>query len=61
MKTRPSASPEYGDWPGGTVTLVDGGMLSNFPIQSFDRADQATVPVADVRHQAVGPERPDGP
>ncbi|HEV3266156.1 MAG TPA: patatin-like phospholipase family protein [Acidimicrobiales bacterium] len=41
MKTKPSTSPEYGDWPGGTVTLVDGGMLSNFPLQSFDRADQA--------------------
>jgi len=26
-------------WPGGTVTWVDGGMLMNFPISAFDRAD----------------------
>ncbi len=26
-------------WPGGTVTWVDGGMLLNFPINAFDRAD----------------------
>jgi NTE family protein len=26
-------------WPGGTVTCVDGGMLMNFPITAFDRAD----------------------
>lgn len=24
---------------GGTVTLVDGGLLSNFPVDAFDRAD----------------------
>ncbi|MGN6794325.1 MAG: patatin-like phospholipase family protein [Streptosporangiaceae bacterium] len=29
------------DWPGGTVTCVDGGMLMNFPINAFDRADGA--------------------
>lgn len=28
-------------WPGGTVTCVDGGMLMNFPISAFDRADGA--------------------
>lgn len=39
LKTKPSVSPEFGDWPGGTVTLVDGGMLSNVPLDSFDRAD----------------------
>jgi NTE family protein len=26
-------------YPGGTVTWVDGGMLANFPIDAFDRAD----------------------
>jgi NTE family protein len=26
-------------WPGGKVTWVDGGMLMNFPIDAFDRAD----------------------
>jgi NTE family protein len=28
-------------WPGGAVTWVDGGMLMNFPIGAFDRADGA--------------------
>jgi NTE family protein len=66
MKTKPSTSPEYGDWPGGTVTLVDGGMLSNFPIQSFDRADQApprwpTLGIKlSARQIAMSPDRPAG-
>ena len=29
------------DWPGGTVTWVDGGMLANFPITAFDRTQGA--------------------
>jgi NTE family protein len=66
MKTKPSTSPEYGNWPGGTVTLVDGGMLSNFPIQSFDRADQALPrwPTFGIklsaRQIAMSPDRPTG-
>ncbi|HWE71282.1 MAG TPA: patatin-like phospholipase family protein [Acidimicrobiales bacterium] len=66
MKTRPSTSPEYGTWPGGTVTLVDGGMLSNFPIQSFDRADQAPPrwPTFGIKLSArqieMAPDRPAG-
>ena len=39
------------------VFLVDGGMLSNFPVDVFDRTDGAAAPVADVRHQAVGQAR----
>jgi NTE family protein len=66
MKTRPSTSPEYGDWPGGTVTLVDGGLLSNFPIQCFDRADQqpSRWPTFGIKLSArtieMGPDRPSG-
>jgi NTE family protein len=39
LKTHKAYSKLYGDWPGGAVTLVDGGMLSNFPIEAFKRAD----------------------
>lgn len=43
METKPTKTTLPGgrliDWPGGTVTLVDGGMLMNFPISAFDRAD----------------------
>ena len=66
MKTRRSTSPEYGDWPGGTVTLVDGGMLSNFPLQSFDRADQVPSrwPTFGIKLSArqiqMSPDRPAG-
>ena len=66
MKTGPSTSPEYGDWPGGTVTLVDGGMLSNFPLQSFDRADQGPSrwPTFGIKLSArqieMSPDRPAG-
>ncbi len=31
--------PVHQDSPGGTATWVDGGLLSNFPIGLFDRAD----------------------
>jgi NTE family protein len=41
LKTFESSSAVYGDWPGGAVTLVDGGMLSNFPIDCFARVDTA--------------------
>jgi NTE family protein len=64
MKTRPSTSSEYGDWPGGSVTLVDGGMLSNFPIQCFDRVDQepSRWPTFGIKLSArriqMGPDRP---
>ncbi len=66
MKTRPSISPEHGDWPGGAVTLVDGGMLSNFPIQCFDRVDQqpSRWPTFGIKLSArsivMGPDRPSG-
>ena len=34
--------------------MVDGGMLSNFPIEVFDRIGRAAAALADVRHQALG-------
>ena len=34
---------------GRTSTLVDGGLLSNFPIDSLDRTDGSPAPVADLR------------
>ena len=34
--------------------MVDGGMLSNFPIEVFDRTDGQAAAVADVRDQALG-------
>jgi NTE family protein len=36
---RPDGSFAEQVYPGGQVTWVDGGMLSNFPIDAFDRAD----------------------
>ncbi|HEY9472868.1 MAG TPA: patatin-like phospholipase family protein [Mycobacteriales bacterium] len=36
---RPVAMPVSPGSGGGKVTLVDGGMLSNFPIETFDRTD----------------------
>jgi len=36
---RPVTMPASGHPGGGKVTLVDGGMLSNFPIETFDRTD----------------------
>ena len=37
-----------------TSFMVDGGMLSNFPIEVFDRTDGKRAPVAHVRDQALG-------
>lgn len=34
-------TPVQVDTPRGTVTWVDGGLLSNFPVRMFDRADGA--------------------
>ena len=46
----------------GTSTLVDGGLLSNYPIGTFDRLDEATPrwPTIGVRLDALGlsAERP---
>lgn len=36
---RPVTMSASGPSGGGKVTLVDGGMLSNFPIETFDRTD----------------------
>jgi NTE family protein len=35
----PDATVEGVTYKGGSVTWVDGGMLSNFPVEVFDRAD----------------------
>jgi NTE family protein len=37
----------------GTVTWVDGGLLSNFPVTVFDRTDGKPAALADVGDQAV--------
>jgi len=49
-------------WPGGTVTWVDGGMLMNFPIGAFDRADGGAPrwPTIGIKLSAEpGPQPPD--
>ena len=38
----PSGGTTRLTYKGGSVTLVDGGMLQNFPIHAFDRVDQET-------------------
>ncbi len=35
----PAATFDGVDFPAGTVTWVDGGLLSNFPVEVFDRSD----------------------
>jgi NTE family protein len=35
----PAVSYDGIDYPAGTVTWVDGGLLSNFPVEVFDRTD----------------------
>jgi NTE family protein len=35
----PAATFDGVDYPAGTVTWVDGGLLSNFPVEVFDRSD----------------------
>lgn len=35
----PAATFGDTDWPAGPVTWVDGGLLSNFPVEVFDRSD----------------------
>ena len=40
------------DSNGAASTLVDGGVLSNFPIDTFDRTDAAAPALADVRRDA---------
>jgi NTE family protein len=55
METKPTKTMLPGgrliDWPGGAVTLVDGGMLMNFPISAFDRSDgnQPRWPTIGIR------------
>jgi NTE family protein len=51
-------------WPGGTVTWVDGGLLMNFPIDAFDRADgvQPRWPTIGIKLSAEpGAQAPDVP
>jgi NTE family protein len=36
---RPDGGMDHEHYAGGSVTLVDGGMLANFPISAFDRQD----------------------
>jgi NTE family protein len=35
----PAATFDGVDYPAGTVTWVDGGLLSNYPVEVFDRSD----------------------
>ena len=53
--TAPAATYEGVTYTKGSVTWVDGGLLSNFPVEVFDRSDGATAAMADDRHQTVGP------
>ncbi len=48
--------------PRGTSTLVDGGLVSNFPISMFDRTDgeRARWPTIGVRLDAFGSDVPEG-
>lgn len=48
--------------PAGTATLVDGGVLSNYPISVFDRTDglPSRWPTIGVRLDALGLDRPQG-
>ena len=49
LKMKSTAGEDY--W------FVDGGMLSNFPIDVFDRTDGQRPALADLRNQAVGAAR----
>jgi NTE family protein len=45
LKTNAVAkSADCDEWPGGHVTLVDGGMLSNYPVDCFDTDDVVRAP-----------------
>lgn len=48
--------------PSGTATLVDGGLLSNYPISVFDRLDgqPSRWPTIGIRLDALGLDRPPG-
>jgi len=48
--------------PHGTSTLVDGGLVSNYPISMFDRTDgkPARWPTIGVRLDAFGSDAPEG-
>ena len=48
--------------PRGTSTLVDGGLVSNYPISMFDRTDgkPARWPTLGVRLDAFGSDAPEG-
>jgi NTE family protein len=48
--------------PQGTSTLVDGGLVSNYPISMFDRTDgePARWPTLGVRLDAFGSDVPEG-
>jgi NTE family protein len=68
MRTRPARTqfPDGHrlDWPGGTVTCVDGGMLMNFPINAFERADDLPPrwPTFGIKLSAEpGPQPADSP
>ena len=61
----PAATFEGVSYPAGTVTWVDGGLLSNFPVEVFDRSDgsPARWPTLGIKLSArqlvVPPPRPE--